>query len=72
MTEQEPRLSELLTLKEAAEYSGLSTDYLRDIAQSGRLEARKMGHIWVTTRQALDEYIATRRKTGFYREDLGT
>ncbi|MBU0491028.1 MAG: helix-turn-helix domain-containing protein [Chloroflexi bacterium] len=72
MPDQEPSLSELLTLKEAAEYSGLSDYYLRDIAQSGRLRAYKIGHFWVTTRQAIDEYIATRRETGFYREDLGT
>jgi excisionase family DNA binding protein len=68
---EEPRASELITLKEAAEYSGLSYAYLRQIAQSGRLKARKIGNVWVTTSADVDEYIRTRTKTGFYRNDIG-
>jgi excisionase family DNA binding protein len=63
--------SELITLKEAAKYSGLSYAYLRQIAGSGRLKAQKFGNVWLTTRADVDEYIRTRKKTGFYREDIG-
>ena len=69
---EEPKASELITLKEAAEYSGLSSDYLRDIARSGRLKAVKVGMQWLTTRQAVDDYLATRQKRGAYRDDIGT
>ena len=68
---EEPKASELITLKEAAEYCGLSYAYLRQIARSGRLKARKIGNVWVTTQADVDEYIRTRTKTGFYREDIG-
>jgi excisionase family DNA binding protein len=65
------KASELITLKEAAEYSELSYAYLRQIARSGRLKAQKFGNVWLTTRAHVDEYIRTRKKTGFYREDIG-
>jgi excisionase family DNA binding protein len=64
------KASELITLKEAAEYSGLSYAYLRRIARTGRLEARKVGMQWLTTREAVDRYVASRKKRGAYRDDL--
>ncbi|HEX2916615.1 MAG TPA: helix-turn-helix domain-containing protein [Chloroflexia bacterium] len=51
---------ELITLKQAAEQSGLSESYLRAIAQSGRLVARKIDREWRTSLQALEEYKKTR------------
>ena len=59
-----------MTLKEAAEYSGLSYCYMRQIAKSGRLRAHKIGMQWVTTKDAIHEYLRTRKKIGAYREDL--
>jgi len=66
------KASELITLREAAEYSGLSHNYLIEIANRGRLKAWKYGHFWMTTREAVDEYLASRKKIGAYREDIGT
>lgn len=61
---------ELITLTEASERFGLSVQYLRDIARSGRLKARKIGRDWVTTPADVETYIATRVKKGAYRDDL--
>ena len=69
MTE-EPKASELITLKEAAEYSGFSYRYLVNLAGKGRLKAVKMGMQWFTTRKDVDRYIASRKKRGAYRDDI--
>jgi excisionase family DNA binding protein len=69
---EEPKASELITLKEAAEYSGLSHDYLIHLANRGRLKAQRYGRFWLTTRQAVDEYLASRQKRGAYRNDIGS
>lgn len=68
---EELKASELITLKQAAQYCGLSVDFLRVLAEKGRLKAWKLGHIWVTTKADVDEYIASRKKIGAYREDIG-
>ncbi len=53
-------IGELITLQEAAEYAGLHRDSLHNYAKRGRLKARKIGQFWVTTRAAVDEYLASR------------
>ena len=60
----DPRLGELIPLSEAAKISGLSHDHLRRLAGSGELWATKIGRNWVTTRQAVGEYLAQGRKPG--------
>jgi excisionase family DNA binding protein len=60
----------LITLTEASERYGLSTSYLAQIARSGRLKARKFGKTWVTTPAAVEAYLTTRQKSGFYRDDI--
>jgi len=69
---EELKASELITLKEAAEYSGLSHDYLIQLANRGRLKAQKYGRFWLTTKRAVDEYLASRQRRGAYREDIGS
>jgi len=64
--------SELITLREAAEYSGFSYRYLVNLAGKGRLTATKMGMQWFTTRADVDRYIDSRKKRGSYREDIRT
>jgi hypothetical protein len=53
-------IGELINLKEAADSSGFSVSYLRDIATSGRLRAKKIGRDWLTTRAAVEHYRLTR------------
>ena len=57
---EEPKASELMTLKEAAEYSGLSYGFLRQLAGRGRLKAWKIANAWVTTKADVDAYLASR------------
>jgi excisionase family DNA binding protein len=54
-------VGELISLQEAAEYAGLTKDSLHDYIKRGRLKARKIGRFWVTTRAAIDEYLASRK-----------
>ena len=60
----------LISLPEAAELYGFSPDYLRNLAQKGRLEAQKVGPVWVTTPQYVEEYIASRKERGAFRGDI--
>ncbi len=53
-------VGELISLAEAAQASGFSMNYLRDIAVSGRLKATKIGRNWVTTLEAVNEYKNSR------------
>ena len=47
----------LISLKEAAALAGLSADHLRRLAEQGKLQARKIGRNWVTTPEAVREYV---------------
>ena len=53
---------ELISLSEAAAYSKLHPDHLRKLAQKGFLRARKIGRNWVTTREAVAEYLRDAEK----------
>jgi len=62
-TDNQPDLlavGELISLAEAAKYAGLSHQSLRNYISLGRLKAKKIGSQWVTTRVAIDEYLASR------------
>ena len=48
---------ELLSLKEAAEISPYSADYLNLLARKGKLKARKIGRDWLITKADLLEYL---------------
>jgi excisionase family DNA binding protein len=62
--EYQPRLDELISLDKAAEVSGLSSDHLRRLVREGELWGTKIGRNWVTTLQAVREYLARDRKPG--------
>ena len=48
---------ELISLSEAAAISGFTLKHLGLLARTGKLRARKIGRNWVTTREALEEYL---------------
>jgi excisionase family DNA binding protein len=48
---------ELISLAEAAAISGLSPTHLNHLARRGFLRAWKIGRNWVTTREAVAEYL---------------
>ena len=60
----------LISLPEAAEIYGFSANYLNELARRGRLQAQKVGTSWVTTPQAVEEYIRSREPRGAYRNDI--
>jgi excisionase family DNA binding protein len=48
---------ELISLSEAAAIAKLHPDHLRKLAQRGLLRARKIGRNWVTSKEAVKEYV---------------
>jgi hypothetical protein len=72
MTNDQPTgdKQELITLAQAAERYGFTTSYLRILAAKKRLQAQKVGNIWLTTPAAVEEYIRSREKRGAFKEDI--
>jgi hypothetical protein len=50
-----------ITIVRAAEIAGLTPRTLRAVAKEGRLQARKLGPDWITTRRHLHTYLMGRR-----------
>ena len=59
-----PNLSDLITLKQAAELSGLSYSHLRLLARQEKIRALRLGHEWFTTAKDVDEYLAQGPRPG--------
>ncbi len=60
----------LISLPETAELYGFSANYLNELARKGRLKARKIGNMWLTTPADVEEYIQSRKKRGAFRDDI--
>jgi hypothetical protein len=60
----------LITMAEAAEIYGLTPQYLSRLAKKGRLRATLFGHSYVTTPADMEEFLLSREKKGFFREDI--
>ena len=60
----QPSWDELITLKEAAKFSGLSYSHMRRLAREGTIWAKKMGTTWLTTEHAVNQYLARDRRPG--------
>ena len=60
----QPSLDELISLRDASELSGLSAGHLRLLVSQGKLWGTKIGRNWVTTTQAVEEYLAQDRRPG--------
>ena len=52
----------LITLTEATKYCNYSQEYLSLLARKGSLEAIKLKKNWLTTREAIEEYILRNKK----------
>ena len=61
---EQPSLDEMITLREASELSGLSTSHLALLVRQGDIWGVKLGHNWLTTAQAVQEYLAQDRRPG--------
>jgi len=64
ISDNQPRLEELISLQKAASKSGLSPGYLRILVRRGEIWGQKIGRNWVTTEKAVREYLARKRKPG--------
>lgn len=60
----------LISFAEAAELYGFSHIYLTELARKGRLQAQKVGTMWITTPENVEAYIRSRKKKGVYRDDI--
>ena len=63
-TSEQPRLDDLITLQEASVMCGLTQPHLALLVRRGLLWGKKIGRDWVTTRQAIDIYLALDNKPG--------
>lgn len=59
-----------ITLSQAADAFGYSGDYLRRLAEKGRLRATKLGHQWLTTSDDVENFIMSREKRGVYKNKV--
>jgi len=50
-------LNNHISVQVAASYSGYSTQYLRRLLRTGKLEGIKVGQVWLVDKAALDLYI---------------
>jgi excisionase family DNA binding protein len=57
-------LSEWISVKEAADYTGYNERHIRYLLTNGLAEGRKFGRDWFTTKEALDKYLATNPRPG--------
>jgi len=60
----QPMLDELIPLSKAAELSGFTIGHLGLLIRKGDLWGKKIGRNWVTTAQAVREYLARNRRPG--------
>ena len=60
----QPGLEELISLQEASDMCGLTTGYLRRLIRLEKLWGKKISRNWVTTQQAVRDYLSTERKPG--------
>jgi excisionase family DNA binding protein len=61
---EQPKLDELISIRAASDLSGLSQSYIRRLVSQGEIWGMKLGRNWVTTEQAIKEYLVRDRKPG--------
>ena len=61
---KQPEYSKLISVKQAAEISGLSTRHIRLLLGRGTIWGVKMGRDWFTTEPIIQDYLALDRRPG--------
>ena len=56
--------SNLISVTEASKISGLTTGHLRKLLREGQIEGVKIGRNWLTTAEAVQEYLQQEIKPG--------
>ncbi len=62
--DDQPHLDELISLSQASELSGLSPSHLRLLVSHGDIWGIKISRNWLTTKQAVEDYLARDIKPG--------
>ncbi len=57
-------LNNLISVKEAAKYSGYSVQYLRRLLRSGGLKGQKIGQLWLIEMRGIENLRAKVSKDG--------
>ena len=60
----QPGIKDLISLRQASEITGLTTNHLRLMISRDKLWAWKIDSLWVTTKEALEDYLHNREKPG--------
>jgi len=50
-------LNNLISVKDAAECSGYSLQYIRRLLRCGKLDGLKIGQVWLIDKDAFDAYL---------------
>ena len=60
---------DLITVEEAAQRSGYNPEYIRRLARTGKIKAKKFGVVWQVSLESLMEYLrsAENHSDGRYR-----
>lgn len=59
-----PPIDELISLREAASFSGYTTNHLRLLISRGDLWAKKIDSLWITTEDAIQCYMDNKSNYG--------
>jgi len=54
----------LIGMDEAALYAGFTTRHIRLLLNRGKIQGKKIGRDWITTREEIDKYLNQERKPG--------
>lgn len=65
----EDLVSELISVTDASEVSGLTPGYIRRLLRNGQIRGIKIGRDWRTTEEAVREYLKQERRPGPKREE---
>ncbi len=52
-----------ISLREAAELTGYHPDYLSQLIRKNKLAGEQVGRTWLTTKEAVDAYLLTAKKS---------
>lgn len=53
-----------ITVKEAAQISGFTTEYIRELVRENTIVGQKFGWQWTISKESLEEYLKRRKENG--------
>lgn len=64
MNDEKRSIIDLISLDEAAQFSGYSDAYVRRLVEKGKLWGIKIGRDWITTRKDMEQYMSQEHPRG--------